>query len=65
MDWLKTWLIAAGGGAVIIGIWFGRQPGVSRARTGNGGRPTVVWWVSLCVAVVLTAFLANRLPDSL
>jgi hypothetical protein len=65
MDWLKTLLIAAGGAVVIIAIWFGRLPAMCRARKDNGGSPTVGWWVSLCIAIVLIAFLANRLPDSL
>jgi hypothetical protein len=63
MDWLRTLLIAAGGAVVIIAIWFGRIPVVRRARRGSNGAPTMGWWFSFWVAVVLAAFLANRLPD--
>lgn len=65
MDWLKTLLIAAGGAIVIIAVWFGRIPAVRRARRASNGAPTMVWWISFWAAVVLAAFLANRLPDTL
>lgn len=65
MDWLKTLLIAAGGAAVIIAIWFARVPAIRRARTGSNGGPTMLWWISFGLAVLVTAFLANRLPDTL
>jgi hypothetical protein len=65
MDWLKTLLIAAAGAVIIIAIWFGRLPAMRRARTRGNSGPTMVWWLSLGLAVVLTAYLANRLPDSL
>ncbi len=65
MDWLKTWLIAAIGAVMIIAIWFGRLPAARRARNRPGDGPTMVWWVSLGFAVVLTAYLANRLPSAI
>jgi hypothetical protein len=65
MDWLHTLLIAAVGAVVIVAIWFGRLPAIHRARTGGSGGPTMLWWVSLGIAVLVTAFLANRLPDAI
>ena len=65
MDWLHTLLIAAAGAASIIAIWFGRLPDIRRARTCSNGGPNMIWWVSFGAAVVLVAFLANQLPDSL
>jgi uncharacterized membrane protein len=65
MDWLHTLLIAAAGAVVIVGIWFGRLPGVRRARRASNGGPNMIWWISFGAAVVLVAYVANQLPDSL
>ncbi len=65
MDWLKTWLIAAAGAAIIIAVWFGRLPSLRRARTASDGRPNMTWWMTLGVAVIVTAYTANRAPGYL
>ncbi len=65
MDWLKTWLIAVVGAAIIIAVWFGRLPGVRRARHASAGHPNMVWWVTFGVAIVVDAYAANQLPDHL
>ena len=63
MDEYKTLLFGALGAVVVAAVWFGRAPAARRARTANDGRPNMIWWVSLGLAVVMTAILANQLPD--
>lgn len=65
MDWLHTLLIAAFGWAIVAAIWFGHLPNIRRARRSSNGGPNMTWWVSFSIAVVLVAFLANQLPDSI
>lgn len=65
MDWLTSLVIAAVGAAIVIVVWFGKLPSIRRARTGSGGHPNLVWWVSFGTAVLLIAYTANQLPDHL
>lgn len=61
MEMVETVLIAGGAAGLIGAVWFGRWPLLRRARTDSDGRPNVYWWASFWVAVLLGAFLANRI----
>jgi hypothetical protein len=61
MEMLETAVIAGAVAGLIGVVWFGRWPPLRRARTESDGHPNVYWWASFCTAVVVGAFLANRI----
>jgi hypothetical protein len=65
MDAYKTLAFAAIGAVIIGVVWFGKLPAVRRARTAVAGRPNMIWWVTFGAAVLVTAFVANQLPDAI
>jgi hypothetical protein len=65
MSMYDTLSFAALGLLVVITVWFGRSPAMRRARSASQGHPNMFWWASLWVAIVLTAIVANQLPEIL
>ena len=61
MEILETVGIAGGAAGLIGAVWFGKWAPLHRARTESDGHPNVYWWASFCAAVLVGAFLANRI----
>lgn len=65
MDMYATLAFATIGLVAVVVVWFGRLPRMRHARRASNGYPNALWWTTFWTAVLLTALVANQLPDIL